>query len=103
MELNFITEKLMEQNEVVIGVAARKKTTLLGFLTNGLVDEATEVGMGNLTNRFYVTKNNEQVLLQGFKSNGELLFSEILTDIDINNFKIIRHGKFNYQRLQQYK
>ncbi|CAH0418005.1 hypothetical protein [Periweissella ghanensis] len=103
MKQNFITEKLMNENEVVIGVIAQKKTTLLGFLTDGVTDEASYFAGGNLTNRFYVTKNNEEVLLQGFKGDGELLFAEALPDIDVNTFKKVSRGKYNYKRIQQYK
>lgn len=103
MKQNFITEKLMNENEVVIGLTAQKKTTFLSFLTNGLVDVASEVGGGNLANRYYVTKNNAEVLLQGFKGDGELLFAEALPDIDVNTFKKVSRGKYNYKRIQQYK
>lgn len=103
MKQNFITEKLMNENEVVIGVIAQKKTTLLGFLTDGVTDEASYFAGGNLTNRFYVTKNNDEVLLQGFKGDGELLFAEALPDVDVATFKKVSRGKYNYKRIQQYK
>ncbi|CAH0418028.1 hypothetical protein [Periweissella ghanensis] len=103
MQQNFITPKLMEQNEVVVGVGAQKKTTILNLLTNGLVDAATQIEAGDLTNRFYATKNNVKVLLQGFNADGALLFVDALNNVGVNTFKIDSNGQYNYQRLQQYK